>query len=113
MPKQNTDIIDKKTKMRKANAEKQKRYRESMKAQGYRARLIWDKPLDAGWVRTASPVIRESSINIANNNPAIGEVLEYICGVFISNCEKKKIPKAKWEPVYKDLLSLFKPFGIN
>ena len=112
MAKQNTDVTDKKAKMRKANANKQRRYRESMKAQGYRARLVWDKPLNAGWTRTATPVIRESSINVANSNPAIGEVFEYLCGVFITNCEKKKISKATWEPVYKDFLALLKPFGF-
>jgi hypothetical protein len=36
-----------------------------MKAQGYKAKLIWEKPLEAGWVRTAVPVIHESSVNIA------------------------------------------------
>ena len=58
---------------RQANAEKQKRYRESMKAQGYKAKLVWEKPPEAGWVRTPVPVIRESSLNIAANNPAMKE----------------------------------------
>jgi hypothetical protein len=33
---------------RQANAEKQRRYRQSMKAQGYKAKLVWEKPLEAG-----------------------------------------------------------------
>ena len=67
MARQKTNTItlhDKEEKSRQANAKKQKRYRESMKAQGYRARLIWEKPLDTGWVRMIAPVIRESSIDI-------------------------------------------------
>ena len=96
-------------KARKANAEKQKRYRESMKAQGYRARLVWEKPLDSGWVRAATPVIRESSLGIAENNPAIREVLENLSGTFIFDCEKRKIPKGVWEPVYRDIQVLLKP----
>jgi hypothetical protein len=76
---------EKKRKARQANAEKQKRYRKSMRAQGYRARLIWEKPLGPGWTRAAAPVIRESSVGIVQNSPAIGEVREYLCGIFIMN----------------------------
>lgn len=66
---------DKIKKTRQANAEKQKRYRESMKAKGCRARLVWEKPLDTGWIRVDAPVIRKSSVDIVKGNPAIGEVL--------------------------------------
>jgi hypothetical protein len=98
---------------REANAEKQKRYRESMKAQGYKAKLIWEKPLKPGWVRAAVPVIRESSLNIAANNPAMKEVLKRLFGTFIHECEKQKINGKVWKPVYRDLLTLLKPLGIE
>jgi hypothetical protein len=96
---------------RRANAGKQKRYRESMKAQGYKAKLIWEKPLEFGWVRTAAPVIRENSLNVAATDPVIKEVLEDLCGAFITACEKRGIPKEAWEPVYRDLLTLLKPLA--
>jgi hypothetical protein len=95
---------------RRANAGKQKRYRESMKAQGCKAKLIWEKPLEPGWVRTAAPVIREGSLNFTASDPAaIKDVLEDLCGAFIIACEKRGILKDAWEPVYRDLLTLLKP----
>jgi hypothetical protein len=98
---------------RKANAEKQKRYRESMKAQEYKAKLIWEKPLESGWVRTEVPVIRETSLNIAAHNPAMKEVLGRLSGTFIFECKRQKIAEKTWEPVYRDLLTLLKPLGIE
>ena len=109
MAKQNQNSKEKEKKARQANAAKQKRYRESMKAKGYRARLIWEKPLDTGWVRAAAPVIRKGSLGIAKSNPAIGEIVNNIYGTFIFDCGKKKIPKSIWEPVLKDMQVLLKP----
>jgi hypothetical protein len=99
--------------VRQANAEKQKRYRESMKAQGYKAKLIWEKPLEAGWVRVEAPVIRESSLTIAANNPAMKEVFGKLSGTFIFECKRQKIAEKVWKPVYKDILTLLKPLGIE
>lgn len=113
-PQEDTQVSqEKEKKSRQANAEKQRRYRENMKAQGCRARLVWEKPLEAGWVRTAAPVIRESSLDIAGRNPAIGEALEGLYGAFTVGCEKKGIPQEEWEPVYRDFLTLLKPLGIG
>ena len=98
---------------RQANAEKQKRYRQSMKAQGYKAKLTWEKPLEEGLAKAAAPVIHEDSLNIVSGNQDMKEVLEGISGAFISNCERKKIPKKVWEPVYKDLKTLLKPLGVE
>lgn len=106
MAKTNEKII----KARQANAEKQKRYRESMKAQGYRARLVWEKPLGSGQIRTAAPVIRETSLSIVRSNPAIREVLENLCETFRMDCEKKRIQREIWNPVYRDIQVLLKPF---
>jgi hypothetical protein len=96
---------------RRANAGKQKRYRESMKAQGYKAKLIWEKPLESGWVKTAAPIIRESSLNVVATDPVIKDVLEDLGGAFITACEKGGIPKDVWEPVYRDLLTMLKPLA--
>jgi hypothetical protein len=104
---------EKEKSVRQANAEKQKRYRESMKAQGYKAKLIWEKPLEAGWVRTAASMIRESSLTIAANNPAMKEVLGKLSDTFIYECKRQKIAEKVWKPVYRDLLTLLKPLGIE
>ena len=112
MPRDNQDLqslIEKEKKARKANAEKQKRYRNSMKAQGYHTRLIWEKPLESGWVRAAAPVIRGSSLNIIRDNSAMREVLEDLIITFTVDCEKRKIPKEVWDPVYRDIQVLLKP----
>ena len=98
---------------RQANAEKQKRYRQSMKAQGYKAKLTWEKPLEDGLARAETPIIHEDSLNIVSENQDMKEILEGISGTFISNCERKKIPKKVWEPVYKDLKTLLKPLGVE
>jgi hypothetical protein len=113
MAKKKTDTQVSKEKTKKArqtNAEKQKRYRESMKAQGYRARLVWEKPLCAGQIRAAATVIRETSLSIVRSNPAVGEVLENLCETFKMDCEKKRIQKEVWNPLYRDIQVLLKPF---
>jgi hypothetical protein len=98
---------------RRANAEKQKRYREGMKAQGYKAKLTWEKPLESGWVRAVSPVIRENSLNIAADNPAMKEALAGLSGTFIYECKRQKIAEKVWKPVCRDLMTLLKPLGIE
>ena len=112
MPRDNQDsqsLIEKEKKARKANAEKQRRYRKSMKAQGYHTRLIWEKPLESGWVRAAAPVIRENSLNIIKDNSTVREVLENLSFTFKLDCKKKDIPQEVWEPVYRDIQALLKP----
>jgi hypothetical protein len=93
----------------RANAEKQKRYRENMKALGHKARLVWEKPLEAGWVKAAAPVIRESSLHIAESNPSMAKALEQLSGTFIFECKKQGIPEETWNPVYRDFLTLLRP----
>jgi hypothetical protein len=84
-----------------------------MKAQGYKAKLIWEKPLETGWVRAAAPVIRESSLNIAAHNPVMKEALGRLSGTFIYECKRQKIAEKAWGPVYRDLLTLLKPLGVE
>jgi len=111
MAKIKADVSKEKTKKaRQANAEKQKRYRESMKAQGYKARLVWEKPLASGQIRTATPVIREASLSIVRSDPAVREVIENLCETFKMDCEKHEITQKVWKPVYQDIQVLLKPF---
>jgi hypothetical protein len=98
---------------RQANAEKQRRYRQSMKTQGYKAKLIWEKPLEAGWVKAEAPIIRENSLAVTGNNPEMGKVLYGLFGRFISECKKQGIPEEIWKPVYQDFQTLLRPLGVN
>ncbi|GHU84530.1 hypothetical protein FACS189473_2090 [Spirochaetia bacterium] len=95
------------------NAEKQKRFRQSMKAQGYKAKLIWEKPVEAGLVQAAAPVIHESSIGIAQRNPEVNTVLNQLSGVFLSEYQEQGIPREVWNTVYKDFQTMLKPFGVE
>jgi len=106
-------IRSKERSAKQANAEKQKRYRQSMKSQGYRAKLIWEKPLEDGLIRAPAQIIHESSLNIVSENQDMKEVLEGISGAFIMSCEKKKISKKVWEAVYRDIKTLLKPLGVE
>jgi hypothetical protein len=45
---------EKEKKARNANAVKQKRYRDSMKARGYHAVLSWEKPLPSDMVKVSA-----------------------------------------------------------
>jgi hypothetical protein len=90
---------------RQANAAKQKRYRESMKAQGYKAHLIWEKPLPPGTVK-ASACIHESSRGIANDKDS-GKPL-YDLGLAVFRLYKEnRISKE----LYQDIQELLKPLG--
>jgi hypothetical protein len=96
-----------------ANAEKQRRYRKSMKAKGYKAKTVWEKPPEAGWVRITAPVIRESSFNIVGINPVVKEVLEMLPSTFFGESKRRGITEEIIEPVYRDLLTLLHPLGIK
>jgi hypothetical protein len=84
-----------------------------MKAQGYKARLVWEKPMEAGWIKVAAPVIREGSLHVTENNPTIKEILGRLSGTFISECKKQGISEKTWNPVYRDFLTLIKPLEGN
>jgi hypothetical protein len=84
-----------------------------MKSQGYKAKLVWEKPLETGWVRAVAPVVRESSLNIAANNPAMKGVLDRLSDTFIYECKRQKIAEKTWKPVYRDVLTLLKPLRIE
>jgi hypothetical protein len=88
---------------RQANAVKQKRYRESMKTQGYKAYLIWDKPLLPGMVKT-SACIHESSRGIANDRDGEKPLHDLGLDLFKLN-NGNQISKE----LYQDIQELLKP----
>jgi hypothetical protein len=65
---------------RRANAEKQARFRKSMKEQGYREVKFWEKPLPPGmvkpWGKNAPPLIQESSAGVCEKDTAIREAVK-------------------------------------
>ncbi|GHU60834.1 hypothetical protein FACS189445_1330 [Spirochaetia bacterium] len=122
---------------RRANAEKQRRFRESMKAGGAKQVLLWDTPLPSpvqnnlkkrgyekivAWEQKTKDNItiskadikiaigfHESSLGIATTNPKIKAALSHLGGSFI--LELKGLPPEEWSHVYQDLLAALKPFG--
>jgi hypothetical protein len=90
---------------RQANADKQRRYRESMKAQGYKAHLTWEKPLQPGMVRTSAS-IHESSRGIANDKDG-GQPL-YDLGLAVFRLYKENRITGE---LYQDIQELLKPLG--
>jgi acyl carrier protein phosphodiesterase len=125
----------------RANAEKQKRFRESRKAAGAKQVLLWDFPLPAdtqntlksqGYTRTiawekqgasrigkkpphdlvkVSTGIHEDSLHIARDNAKIGEALSGIPGYFINAV--KGIPRDKWLAAYRDIQEFLLHFVDN
>jgi hypothetical protein len=92
----------------RANAEKQKRYRESMKAQGYRAVLSWENPLSSNKVKVSAN-IHKSSLEITGESPEIQEALNLMMGSFLKDVAS--LPRSTWSTVYKDTQELLKPLG--
>jgi hypothetical protein len=90
---------------RKANAEKQKRYRESMKAQGYKAHLIWEKPPVPGMVK-AIAYIHETSLNITTDEKKGAALHDLGVSVF-KLYQDQRITRE----IYQDILELLKPLG--
>jgi hypothetical protein len=90
---------------RRSNADKQKRYRESMKAQGYKARLIWEKPPAPGMVKTIV-YIHENSLNLAADEKK-GKPLHDLGLSVFKLYQDQKIPRE----TYRDILELLKPLG--
>jgi hypothetical protein len=90
---------------RQANAEKQRRYRKSMKAKGYKAHLIWEKPLLPGMVKTIA-YIHENSLNIAadgEKREALHDLRLYLFGLY----QDQRITRE----IHEDILELLRPLG--
>jgi hypothetical protein len=103
---------------RVSNAESQKRYRESMKAQGYRALLVWDKPPEKGkvkaWPAGAAPLIREKTAGICERDANIKAAVDSMFTAFFHSMrgDKDNMSREAWA-VYKDIEALLFPLGYK
>jgi hypothetical protein len=109
---------EKEKKDRRANAESQKRYRESMKARGYRALLIWDKPPEKGkvkaWPPGAVPVISEKTAGICERNEDYRKAVNVALTAFFTSMrgDKDTMNREGWT-VYHDIETLLSPLGYK
>jgi hypothetical protein len=92
---------------RQANAEKQRRYRKNMKAQGYHAVLAWEKPIPPDMVKV-SAIIHKSSLDIAaHTDTEAGQFIQHIYDEVLTGHRKQKLS----DDTYRDILSLLAPLG--
>jgi hypothetical protein len=131
---------EKERQARRANAEKQKRFRESMKADGFRQVLLWDFPCPAdvrermaaagfrqapAWEAAPGPGRKEKPLP-AGTVRAAAVIHESSLGAADKTPEIKqalsialgaflqqveKLPRASWGNVYKDIQDLLRPLG--
>jgi hypothetical protein len=98
---------EKAKKVRQANAEKQRRYRDSMKARGYHAVLTWEKPLPPDMVKV-SAIIHKNSRDIATREDTEPvRFIQHLHAEILSGYQKGKISKE----IYRDIVVLLKPLG--
>jgi hypothetical protein len=94
-------------KAKQANAEKQRRYRKNMKAQGYHAVLTWEKTVPPGMVKV-STLIHKTSLAIAGHeDSAAGKAVQHLYTEILSMYKNKELSKE----LYRDILDLLKPLG--
>jgi hypothetical protein len=131
---------EKERQARLANAEKQKRFRENMKAGGFRQVLLWDFPCPAdvrermtaarfrqapAWEAAPSPGEKEKPLPSGMVKAAV-RIHESSLGIADKTPEIKqalslslgvffqqveKLPRASWGNVYKDIQDLLRPLG--
>jgi hypothetical protein len=125
---------EKENQSRRKNAEKQKRFREGMKEEGYRRVTLWDKPnpadkrmADMGYrqvpawelpqkkagkshaVKVKLAVnIRETSLNVAAKSPEVEKALSNAAGEFLHSLGSDT---AETRAVYSDYLEIMKLLG--
>jgi hypothetical protein len=103
---------------RRGNAEKQARFRKSMKEQGYREVKYWEKPhspsLVKPWGKLPPPLIQESSASICEMDQAIGEAIRAMMDAFFvaMRGENDNMSKEAWR-VYRDIETLLSPLGYK
>jgi hypothetical protein len=122
---------------RLANAAKQRRFREGMKAEGYKQVLLWDMPCPAGvreritaagfrqvpaWERPApmgGPAPDSGTVRLAvcvhestlEPTPEIKAALSRTLGGFLRDVEK--LPRDSWKNVYADLQEIIRVIGVT
>jgi hypothetical protein len=131
---------EKEKKARQANAEKQKRFRENMKADGFRQVLLWDFPCPAdvrermtaaglrqspAWEAAPPPGGKEKPLPAGMVKAAV-VIHESSLGIADKAPDIQKaltlalgaflqevenLPRSAWENVYKDIQELLRPLG--
>jgi hypothetical protein len=132
--------VGKGTPTRRANAEKQKRFRENMKASGFRQVLLWDFPCPAdvrermtaagfrqapAWEAAPSPEEKEKPLPVGMVKAA-AVIHESSLGIAdnVPDIQKaltlalgtflrevENLPRQTWGNVYKDIQELLRPLG--
>jgi hypothetical protein len=93
-----------------ANAEKQRRFRESMKGKGYKQVLRWELPVPDGMARLPAVIIHESTIDATSRNPVIKGALIRAVGAFWLGIEQ--LPENERRSIMRDFERLLEPLGI-
>jgi hypothetical protein len=131
---------EKERQARRANAEKQKRFRENMKAEGFRQVLLWDFPCPAdvrermtaagfrqapAWEAAPGPGVKEKPLpsGMARITAPVHETtigiadrapeIHKALSVALGAFlrEVEKLPRASWGNAYKDIQDLLRPLG--
>jgi hypothetical protein len=131
---------EKEKKARRANAEKQRRFRENMKADGFRQVLLWDFPCPAdvrdrmagagfrqspAWEAVPGPGKKEMplpsgmvKVAAAVHETSIGiadRAPEIHKALSLALCaflrEVEKLPRQAWGNAYQDIQDLLRPLG--
>jgi hypothetical protein len=103
---------------RRENAEKQARFRKSMKEKGYREIKQWEKPPAPGmvkpWGKLPPPLIKESTAGICERDPVINEAVNKMMIAFFSvmRGDSENMSNEAWG-VCRDIETLLSPLGYN
>jgi hypothetical protein len=103
---------------RRENAEKQARFRKSMKEKGYREVKQWEKPPAPGqvkpWGKLPPPLIKESSAGVCERDAAISAAVQAMMSAYFHTMRgdgENMAPEA-WD-VYRDIEALLAPLGYK
>ena len=94
---------ERKARKSRQNSEKQKRFRERMKEDGFREVKTWEKPIPSGMVK-ASTLIHKSSLDFDKANPDMWKAFK------VALLEIKFSAK-QWKDFYTDIKALLLPLG--
>jgi hypothetical protein len=103
---------------RRENAEKQARFRKSMKEKGYREVKQWEKPPAPGlvkpWGKLTPPLIKESTAGICERDAATKEAVKKMLTAFFlaMSGEADNMSSEAWG-VYNDIETLLSPLGYK
>jgi hypothetical protein len=103
-------------KKRRANAEKQARFRQSMKEKGYKEIRTWERQPEPGmvkpWGELSPPHIRESTVGICERDPAVKKAVDRMMSAFLATLrgEDETLDKEQWN-IYRDIETLLSPLG--